>query len=152
MKEFLEGVVKWKTSACLMFTAAVFIYLLFCMAYDTRQVSTAMLWTLFWVSAGGALIQAVCYSEWVIKKMRYTWRSLLFVLLFLPTLTLAAWKGGWFPMEQAGAWAMFIGMFFAIFIVMTIGFDIFFRITGRKYDGLLGQYRREKEEKEEGEK
>ena len=52
-------------------------------------------------------------------------------------------------MEQAGAWAMFIGMFFLTFIIMTIGFDIYFRVTGRKYDGMLGQYRKEKEEKGE---
>ena len=52
-------------------------------------------------------------------------------------------------MEQTGAWAAFLGMFFLTFVGMTIGFDIYFRITGRKYDGLLGQYRREKEEKGE---
>ena len=36
--------------------------------------------------------------------MRYTRRSLLFVALFLPLLVLMAWRGKWFPMEQAGAW------------------------------------------------
>ena len=149
MKQFLKGLVEWKTSACMIFTAAIFFYLFFCWVYGTREVSTTMLWTLFWVSAAASLIQAVCFSDWIIKKMRYTRRSLLFVLLFLPTLTLAAWKGGWFPMEQTGAWAVFLGMFFLTFVGMTIGFDIYFRITGRKYDGLLGQYRREKEEKGE---
>lgn len=79
--------------------------------------------------------------------MRYTWRSVLFVLLFLPTLAFAAWKGQWFPMEEARAWALFLGMFFLVFIVMTVGFDIYYRIAGRKYDGMIGQYRREKEEK-----
>ena len=149
MKQFLRGVVAWKTSACMIFTAAMFFYLFFCMVFDHRAVSTTMLWTLFWASAGASLIQAVCFSDWIIRKMRYTRRSLLFVVLFLPVLTLMAWKGGWFPMEQAGAWVMFIGMFFLIFIVMTIGFDIYFRLTGRKYDGMIGQYRKEKEEKGE---
>ena len=149
MKQFLKAVVRWKTSVCMTFTAAMFLYLFFSLVFGNHQVSTALLWTLFWASAAAALIQAVCFSDWIIKKLRYTLRSLLFVALFLPTLTLLAWKGEWFPMEQAGAWAMFIGMFFLIFIVMTIGFDIYFRITGRKYDGMIGQYRREKEEKGE---
>ena len=149
MKQFLKGLVEWKTSACMIFTAAIFFYLFFCWVYGTREVSTTMLWTLFWASAAASLIQAVCFSDWIIKKMRYTRRSLLFVLLFLPTFTLAAGTGGWFPMEQTGAWAVFLGMFFLTFVGMTIGFDIYFRITGRKYDGLLGQYRREKEEKGE---
>ncbi len=151
MKEFLRGVVKWKTAACMMFTAAIFIYLFFCLIYDTKEVSTAILWGMFWVCAAGSLIQAVCFSDWIIKKMRYTWRSVLFVALFLPLLALAAWKMDWFPTEQAGSWAIFIGMFFLIFIVMTVGFDIYFRITGRKYDGLIGQYRKEKENEEKKE-
>ena len=147
MKKFLKGVVEWKTSACMIFTAAVFIYLFFCLIYGTREVPASMLWGLFWVSAAGSLIQAVCFSDWIIKKMRYTWRSILFVALFLPLLSLAAWRLDWFPTQRAGAWAVFIGVFFLIFIVMTVGFEIFFRLTGRKYDGLIGQYRKEREEK-----
>lgn len=149
MKKFLKGLVAWKMSACAIFTAAVFLYLVFCLIYDTREVSTAMLWGLFGVSAAGSLFQAVCFSNWLIKKLRYTWRSLLFVLLFLPVLALAAWKTGWFPTDQVGAWAMFIGIFFLIFLVMTVGFEIYFRITGRKYNGLIGQYRKQKEQDEE---
>lgn len=147
MKKFLKGLVEWKTSACLIFTAAILIYLLFCLFFNTHEVPTTMLWGLFWVSAAGSLIQAVCFSNWIIKKMRYTWRSVLFVALFLPLLSLAAWKLNWFPTERAGAWAVFIGVFFLIFIVMTVGFEIFFRLTGRKYDGLIGQYRKQRDEK-----
>lgn len=149
MNNFLKGIVKWKLSACAMFTAAMFIYLCFCLIYDNREVSTALLWGLFWVSAAGSLLQAVCFSDWFIKKLRYTWRSLLFVLLFLPVLTFAAWKLEWFPTDRVGAWVMFVGIFFLIFLVMTIGFDIYYRVTGRKYDGLIGQYRKKKEEEEE---
>ena len=150
MKKFLKGLIEWKMSACALFTAAMFIYLFFCLVFDNRVVPTLVLWGLFWVSAAGSLIQAVCFSDWLIKKLRYTWRSLLFVLLFLPVLALAAWKTEWFPADQAGAWVMFIGIFFLIFLVMTIGFDIYFQVTGRKYDGLIGQYRRKKEEEEGG--
>ena len=146
MKRFLKGLVAWKTSACMIFTAAVLIYLVFCLIYDTREVTTVMLWGLLGVSVAGSLIQALCFSDWIIKKLRYTWRSLLFVLLFLPMLSLAAWRLEWFPMDQSGAWILFIGIFFLIFLVMTLGFEIYFRITGRKYDGLIGQYRKQKED------
>ena len=148
MKKFFKGLIECKLSACAMFTAAMFLYLCFCLVYDNREVSTALLWGLFWVSVAGALIQAVCFSDWIIKKMRYTWRSLLFVLLFLPVMSLAAWKTEWFPADRTGAWGMFIGIFFLIFLVMTIGFDIYFQVTGRKYDGLIGQYRKKKEDAE----
>ncbi len=148
MKNFLKGVVKWKLSACAMFTAAMFIYLVFSWLYGADQVPTAALWGLFWASVVGSLLQAVCFTDWLIKKLRYTWRSVLFVLLFLPALSMIAWRTGWFPADQVGAWGMFIGSFFLTFLVMTVGFDIYFRFTGRKYDGLIGQYRMKKEEDE----
>ena len=149
MKQFFKGVMEWKASVCYLYTGAMFIYMVFSTVFHNNEISLTMLWTLFAVSVVATLIQGICFSNWIFKKLRYTWRSVLFVALFLPTLTLLAWKGGWFPMEQAGAWVMFIGMFFLIFIVMTIGFDIYFRVTGRKYDGMLGQYRKQKEEKGE---
>lgn len=149
MKKFMDGVMKWKTAACLLYTGSMVIYLFFCLVFDNREVSTAMLWMLLLSCVFGSLIQGICFSNWMIKKMRYTLRSILFVALFLPVLSLIAWKGQWFPTENWGSWVIFIGTFFGIFMVMTIGFDIYFRITGRKYDGLLGQYRREKEEKGE---
>lgn len=149
MRNFLKGVVEWKLSACAIFTAATFFYLLVSFFYGAEQVSTATLWGLFWASVAGAFCQAVCFSDWLIKKLRYTWRSLLFVILFLPILSLIAWRTGWFPADQAGAWGMFIGIFFLIFLVMTVGFDIYFRFTGRKYDGLIGQYRKQKEKEGE---
>lgn len=149
MKKFLKGVVEWKLSACAIFTAATFFYLLVSWLYGAEQVSADALWGLFWASVAGSLCQAVCFSDWVIKKLRYTWRSLLFVALFLPALSLIAWRTGWFPADQAGAWALFVVIFFLIFLVMTVGFDIYFQVTGRKYDGLIGQYRRKKEEEGE---
>lgn len=147
MKKFLEGVITWKTSACSMYTAAMAIYLFFCQVFGNREVSLTMLWTLLLAAVLGSLVQGVCFSDWVFKRMRYTWRGLLFCLLYLPVLAALGWKGQWFPVENLGSWALFVGMFFAIFLAMTVGFDIYFRLTGKKYDGLLGQYRKEREEK-----
>lgn len=148
MKKFFKGLIEIKTSTCQLFTAAITIYLFFSLIFQNREVPAVLLWSLLLVSAAGALLQALCFSDWIIKKMRYTWRSLLFVLSFFPALTFAAIKAEWFPVDKTGAWAMFIGIFFLIFLSMTIGFDIYFRITGRKYDGLIGQYRKGKEAEE----
>ena len=139
MKRFFKGVMALKTAVCALYTGAMVIYLFFCLVFDNQEVSVSMLWTLLLACVLGALLQAVCFSDWIIRKMRYTLRS----------LSLLAWKADWFPVEQTGSWVTFIGSFFATFFVMTLGFDIYFRITGRKYDGLLGQYRREKEKRGE---
>ena len=149
MKRFMQGVMAWKTSTCFLFTGSMVIYLVFCLVFGQEAVTTRQLWSLLLACVLGALIQGVCFSDWVIKKLRYTLRSMLFVALFLPALALTAWWADWFPAEEAGAWLVFIASFFVIFVTMSIGFDIYFRVTGRKYDGLLGQYRREKEERGE---
>lgn len=146
MKRFFKGVAELKTAICVLYTAAMAIFLFFCTVFGLWEIRLAMLWTLLAVSAAAALIQALCFSTWIFRNMRYTLRSVLFVVLFLPLLTFAAWKGEWFPMTQPGAWALFLGIFFLFFIGTTIGFEIYYRAAGKKYDGLLGQYRRQKEE------
>lgn len=143
--KILRFVAEWKGAACMLFTASVTIYLAISLWYGQRQVPTLALWGLLWISLTGALLQLACFSNFVFKKLRYCWRSLLFVLLFLPVLSLAAWKTGWFPARQPGAWMTFLGLFFLIFLVMSIGFEFYFQMTGKKYNGLIGQYRKAKE-------
>ena len=152
MKKFLKGVAELKTGISVLYTATMAIYLFFCTVYGRWEISLEMLWTLLAVSAAAAVIQTLCFSTWVIRKMPYMLRCVLFVALFLPLLMLAAWKTQWFPTAEPGAWAMFFGIFFLIFIGFTVGFEIYYRAAGKKYDGLIGQYRRQKAEEAENEK
>ena len=148
MKRFFQGMIEWKRSASLLYTGAMVLYLFFCTIFGHMQISLTMLWTLLAVSLASALIQGICFSSWIIKKMRYTWRSFLFIALFFPLLSFTAWKAEWFPTEQLGSWVLFSAIFPLIFVVMTIGFHIYYRAAGKKYDGLVGRYRRQKEEEE----
>ncbi|MCI9406464.1 MAG: hypothetical protein HFK04_06085 [Oscillospiraceae bacterium] len=148
MKRFFQGMIEWKRSASLLYTGAMVLYLFFCTIFGHMQISLTMLWTLLAVSLASALIQGICFSSWIIKKMRYTWRSFLFIALFFPLLSFTAWKAEWFPTEQLGSWVLFSAIFLLIFVVMTIGFHIYYRAAGKKYDGLVGRYRRQKEEEE----
>ena len=50
---------------------------------------------------------------------------------------------------RARHWLIFAASFAIAFVVFTLGFELFYRAAGRKYDGLLGQYRREKERRGE---
>lgn len=148
MKRLLKFVVEWKTWVGLMFTGTVALYLVLCLILGQETVAVAMLWTLLALSVVGTLVQALCFTDLLIRRMRYTWRLLLFCLLFFPMLAAVAWAFHWFPME-GGSWIAFTGIFLAVLAVMTVGFEIYYRVTGRKYDGLLGQYRKEKEKRGE---
>ncbi len=145
MKKAFACIMEWKTNACLSFTAAVVIYSVFAWAFHQQVVELRTLLSLLLICAIGSALQLLCFTEHIIRKMRYTRRTLLFLVLFFPLLSGTAALFRWFPTEYAGAWLVFAGSFVAAFVVMTIGFEIYYRAAGKKYDGLLGQYRREKE-------
>ena len=74
--------------------------------------------------------------------------------VFLCGLTLVlccgfAWTFRWFPLENAGAWASFMGIFFLSFLVLCLGFELYFRAAGKKYDALLGRWRAKGGDEEE---
>lgn len=148
MKRFFRFVMEWKTVACLMFTGTMVLYLVICQILGEQAAPVGTLWSLLLVSAAGTLLQVLCFTELVTRQMRYTTRLALFCLLFLPVLAAIAWAFRWFPMES-GSWLAFLGIFLAVFLIMTLGFELWFRAAGRRYDGILGQYRREREKAEE---
>lgn len=148
MKKLIGFVMEWKTGACLMFTGTMALYLVVCLILGQRLVRVSILWSLLLISGAGTLLQTLCFTELAIKRMRYTGRLALYGLLFLPILAVIAWIFQWFPMGVE-SWLVFLGIFLAVFLVMTVGFEIWFRATGRKYDGLLGQYRQEREKQRE---
>ncbi|MEG1926375.1 MAG: DUF3021 family protein, partial [Ruthenibacterium sp.] len=94
----------------------------------------------------GAFLQAAFFSDWIFHRLSYTLRILLFVALYLPILMLCAAFCKWFPLGNALSWLIFSGIFILIFAGMTIGFEVYYRVQGKKYDGLLGQYRKQKED------
>ncbi len=150
MKRFLKGVVEWKNHACMVFTAAVCIYTAIAWLYGERSVGMEILLELLAVSAVSVLLQGIAFSEdWLIRNMAYTKRMLLFVVMFLPVLALAAWAFGWFPADNLMSWGIFLLIFFVIFAAMTAGFEILYRVTGKKYGGLLGQRQKKHGQDEE---
>lgn len=149
MRGFWRFVVEWKTAAALSYTAAVVIYTVISLALGGEAVSIRVLLSLLLICAVGSGVQYLCFTEHILKSMRYTRRTLLFLALFFPLLAGTAWLFRWFPVEQAGAWLTFAASFAVAFAVFTLGFELFYRAAGRKYDGLLGQYRREKERRGE---
>ena len=145
MKQFLTSMMEWKTGACLLYTGAMVLYMAVLFLLDV-QPERATLLSLLLVSAAGSLIQFVVFTDRVIKRLRYSLRLLLFVVLFLPLLTGCAALGRWFPLERQGSWMLFAGIFLAIFLIFTAGFELYFHLTGRKYDGILGQYKKQREQ------
>lgn len=147
MKKFLVCVMEWKTGACFLYTGSMVLYMaLLCLLH--AQPELRFLFSLLLVSVLGSFIQYLAFTDRIIKRLRYSLRMLLFAALFFPMLTACALLFHWFPTERSGSWLIFTGIFLVIFLVMSAGFEMYFYLTGRKYDGILGQYKKQREKLE----
>ncbi|MCL2588201.1 MAG: hypothetical protein FWD84_02210 [Oscillospiraceae bacterium] len=146
MKKFLEGVLAWKSAAAMMFSASVVLCALIMLFMGTYAVPIPVLASLLIISMGGTFLQFLILSDTIIKHMRYTIRMAIFKTSFLALLAANAYFFRWFPLEGAMYWLLFIGIALIVFVGGTVAFEIYFHIMGKKYDGLLGQYRKQKEE------
>ncbi len=145
MKKFMEGVMEWKTAACLMFTGCVILLAVIMLLMGENVLSIATLASMLIVSSLGSLLQMLAFTDRVFKKLRYSARMLVFAVPFLAVLALNAYIFRWFEPES-GYGLTFILIFLAVFAGMSVGFEIYYRAMGKKYDGLLGQYRKQREE------
>lgn len=146
MRKFLEAVVQLKTWWCLSFTASMVIYTVCSLLFGQRTMELVMVFELMGLSIGATLLQFVCFSGKVIKKMRYSLRMVVFAVPMLGLVTLFAVLFSWFPLDDSVAWIVFTVAYLLGFAGVTLGFEFYFWSTGKKYDGLLGQYQREKKQ------
>lgn len=147
MKQFLRVALEWKTNCCLLFTGAMFLYMVFLWVFDAPPELPTM-FSLLLMSVLASFIQFLAFTEHIIKRMRYSLRLVLFVVLFFPVLTACAVLYQWFPTSRPGAWLIFLGTFLMFFLIFTGGFELYYHLTGRKYDGILGQYKKQREQRE----
>lgn len=142
MKRFFKGVLLWKNGASLMFTGSVLLYCMISLLYGEAELEISIVFSLLLLSALGTLLQFLAFTEYVIKNVRYSLRLLIFAVPFLILLTGCAYLFRWFPMDLFQSWLIFSGIFLGIFMITSLGFEIYYRISGKKYDGLLGQYKK----------
>ena len=145
MKRFLAFVMEWKTAAAFMFSGSVVVYGAIAFLLGENVFPLSALLSLIIMSMGGTFLQIFAFTNHFIKKMRYTLRMLIFFVPFFLLLMANAYFFAWFPIESPFNWLIFGAIFLIVFIGATASFEIYFHFMGKKYDGLLGQYRKDKE-------
>lgn len=116
----------------------------FCLGWESLPIS--VVFSLLLVCVAAAILQVLAFTGLVIRRLAYGWRMVLFAVPFFALLTAIALAFRWFPPEKGGAWVTFAAIFLAIFVAVSLGFELWFRLSGKKYDGLLGQYRKKREQ------
>lgn len=147
MKKFFQAVIAVKECAAMNYTAAMCVYLVFLFLFHQTAAPLPTLFSLLLASVAAGAMQVAAFSDLFIKKLTYGWRMAVFAIPFGAILAGLAAGFGWFPIKSAGAWALFWLFFLVIFLGITAGIEIYYRLSGRKYDDRLDWYRRNRERK-----
>jgi len=145
MKNFAEAVHEWKTAAAMMFSASIVLYIVITLFLGESLVPVAAIISLLIVSGIGTFLQFLAFTGRIIKKMRYSARIVVFAVPFLVVLLISAFLFNWVPVGEALPWLVFIGIYLVVLIGGTIAYEIYYHAMGKKYDGLLGQYRKQRD-------
>lgn len=145
MKKYLNAVIEWIVHCSLIYAISILIFVLIKMILGETSVTIKELLSLFCASTIGSILQYLFFSETRTHKMTYTKRLILFSLFFLPILAFVAYQFQWLPTTKVSAWFLFVMIYITILIVMTLGFEIYFKITKKRYEGIIGQYKKEKD-------
>lgn len=140
MKRFLQAVTHCKTYISLGYTATVCVTMAAYWLFGFEAIPISMLFQLLLVNLCSILLSTLCFSPVLFGRMRYTRRLVLFLLLLFGMIAGFAFVCGWFPVERWDSWLIFTVIFFAVGGLMTLGFEIYFRASGNRYDGLLREY------------
>ena len=147
MKKFFQVVTSIKERTALIYTGAMCWYMFFLFLYKQETAELPMLFSLLLVSIAAGTMQVLAFSDLLFKKLAYSWRLMVFAVPFFAVLTAFAVRFGWFPTDNVGAWVRFIAIVIVIFLFITVGIELYYRASGRKWDDRLDWYRRNKEEK-----
>lgn len=135
----------WISGTGLMFSTCVVIYGAIGLATGREAVPLRVLISLLLAAGAGTLLQLLFFSPRPFRRMRYSLRLLCFSLAYLPCLAGLALAFSWFPPLEPRRWLEFFGLFLAILGIVTAAFEVSYQIKGKKYTGLLGQYKKNRD-------
>lgn len=126
---------------CVYFTIAMAIWcvagLIFAGPVEGIVITLSLLLALALVT----LLQTLWFTPIVAKRMGYPARIAGFCLTGLPALALCAAVGGWFPLDNPGAWISFVVIYLVLTALITAGYTLYYRRTVGSFDAALARYR-----------
>lgn len=141
LKKAFQIIFSAKLNACLIFTGIMLLHLVLQFFLGAPAIALTRVWQYLFAALLLSAIQAVAFHPLVFPRLRYRARSLIFLPPALTVLLLFAYFGGWFPVEYFSAWVIFAGIFAVIYVVVSIAFGLYCRITGESYNQALDRYK-----------
>ena len=141
MQTFFETVVTMKSLAGLVFAGQVILYAVFGSFFGRSSMPFLFIWQAAALAVITSLLHYVAFADRVIRKMNYSLRLALFSVPLFGVLTVFAIVFQWFPFN-AVAWTIFTIAYLLVFGLLTIGCELYARITGKKLNESLLAYHR----------
>lgn len=144
MKSFFEGLLEWKTMAALMFSASTIACMAVLLYLGEIFIPIYMLIALLALTVIGTFLHFLAFTDHIIKKVHFMVRIIVLAIPFTILVIASSWLLQMVVFGDMMHWAMFAGIIMIIFVGGTVSFEIYYHMMGKKYDGLLGLYRKEK--------
>lgn len=125
---------------CYVFTATAFIHLILLNGEMTRPLLCSYMLS----SAACGLLQTLCFSCLVIKKLPHGLRVLLFAVTMFAVLSAIAMCFAWFPAGQMSGWIWLAAEFLVSLLITYLVSELWFRRKGAAYKKRLETYRADK--------
>lgn len=139
MKKFLTLAMAAKSVACIAFAGMIVLFMIIGMIRGENTLPFALIWQVLALAVVISIAQQLCFSGVVFKKLRYGIRMLIMSFIMLVVLAACAHFFEWFPAEPVN-WLIFIGIFVLVIAAFTVSWEVYFRVTGKKYNDMLTSY------------
>lgn len=142
MKKLVECLPQLLTNLCISFTVATLVFTAF--DYSKETMRRERVYEMLLICAVATVLQYILFSGNVVKRLSYLWSMVLFAGIMLLVVSACAALFQWFPMGQAGSWMVFVGCFLAGYVIISLVFEVGFRLRRKVYDDALGRYKKDR--------
>lgn len=128
---------------CIAFTIFMLMSMVFGMIFADEQAKQGILycWTIAGAMLAAVIMQLVFFTPFVIRKMSYALRAVLFGVCFYGVLAALAVAFDWFPADMPEAWISFTITYLVILALLTVVFTSFYRREMKQLNEKLAEYK-----------
>jgi len=148
MKKMLLWSVPIKSFAAMFFTGIIILYMITGSAYslftdESLEYSISFMFAIqsMVLSVIISVLWNIFFSEAIIKKMRYFKRLIIFSFTLIPVFAVCLWVFYSVFADWTFLWLIIAGMLVVGLIIISLLFESYFKLIGRRYTEMLEVYK-----------
>lgn len=142
LKKIIEITAAIKSFGALVFAGLIMVYTVFGGFFGLREISFSLVWQALFIAITASGLHFIAFTDALLHKTRRGARYLLFALPLYILLAGFAFVFSWFPVGILMNWLIFSAVYLFFFGVVTIVFELYFRVTGQRFTQVLDAYQR----------